>query len=583
MSISRRLTIGFLTVAIIATLIGGIGIAGMLDISKKDAELYEEQTRPLRDMFDIVSDIYEMRLETSLSTTNSHDREKVEQSQKKFNELVDKYYVSYENYRTTIKTEATLKMFDESNQIFKEVFVPVSEEIFALSIEDRWEEASEVQLANAEQIDKMIANYNQCLENRLNNAKLKSESNSTTATTLTIVLIAITVTGLITSIVLGTSISGKVSKPIMRVVEASDKLALGDTDVNINANDLNSSDEIGQLAKAFSHMVDGIREQANIMEIVGNNDFTVNVIPRSEKDVLGQSLKKIVDELGVNFSEIRDSAQQISVGSDQVSSGAQSLSQGTTEQASSIEELSASINEIAVQVKENADNVTVATKYVNETIDVIVESNNEMDNMLTAMNDINNSSNEIAKIIKVIDDIAFQTNILALNAAVEAARAGAAGKGFAVVADEVRNLALKSADAAKQTTSLIENSITTVQHGSDLAKKAASSLEVVATKSNLVGETIEKVLVASNDQAQSIEQVNVGVEQISSVVQTNSATAEESAAASEELSGQADMLRTLISEFKLKKTNQRNNQKNSTFNSNQIGVAKIDLGDSDKY
>ncbi|NLP25785.1 MAG: methyl-accepting chemotaxis protein, partial [Clostridiales bacterium] len=252
-----------------------------------------------------------------------------------------------------------------------------------------------------------------------------------------------------------------------------------------------------------------------------------------------------------------------------------------TEQASSIEELSASINEIAVQVKENADNVNTATKYVNETIDVIVESTNEMNNMLAAMNDINNSSNEIAKIIKVIDDIAFQTNILALNAAVEAARAGTAGKGFAVVADEVRNLALKSADAAKQTTALIENSIATVQHGSSLAEKAAGSLEVVATKSNLVGETIEHVLVASNEQAQSIEQINTGVEQISSVVQTNSATAEESAAASEELSGQADMLKNLVSEFRLK--NSRNRKPSSLASPKHIDFPKIDLGENDKY
>ncbi len=577
MSISRRLTIGFLTVAIIAAIIGGIGIIGMIDINKNDTELYEEQTRPLGDMFDIVFKIYDMRLELRAAVINANDPEVVAQKKENFDALVDSYYVSHDNYRTTIKTEESLKLFDEAHQIFEEVFVPVSAaETFRLASEGKGKEADLSGAATSKDVSTMIANYNQCLENRLNNAKLKSESNDSTATTLTIVLIAITVAGLITSIILGKSISGKISNPIIKVVEAADKLALGDTDINIH---INSNDEIGRLVKAFNNMVEGIKEQANIMEIVGDKNLSVNVIPRSEKDVLGHSIKKIVDDLNKQFSEIQDSAQQISVGSDQVSSGAQSLSQGTTEQASSIEELSASINEIALQVKENADNVTVATKYVNETIDVIVESNNEMNNMLTAMNDINNSSNEIAKIIKVIDDIAFQTNILALNAAVEAARAGAAGKGFAVVADEVRNLALKSADAAKQTTSLIENSITTVQHGSSLAKKAASSLEVVATKSNLVGETIEKVLVASNEQAMSIEQVNTGVEQISSVVQTNSATAEESAAASEELSGQADMLRTLISEFKLKKTNQRN----STFNTNRIGVAKIDLGDSDKY
>jgi len=232
--------------------------------------------------------------------------------------------------------------------------------------------------------------------------------------------------------------------------------------------------------------------------------------------------------------------KRINSGAEQVSGGAQELAQGATEQASSVEELAASSSEVSEKVRDNAENVRIVTGYVTETTKKVNQGTVQMKQTLSSMHDIDTSSNEIGKIIKVIDDNAFQTNILALNAAVEATMAGSAGKGFAVVADEMRNLASKSADAAKQTTSLIESSILSVKGGSKIADLTAKELEKIAAKVQLVGETIQKIKRATSDQAIAIEQITQGVEQVSSVVQTNSA--------------QVDMLSKLVGRFKLKKT-----------------------------
>ena len=369
------------------------------------------------------------------------------------------------------------------------------------------------------------------------------------------VIIGLLVVGATLLIILSIAITKSIIRPLDEVKEVIVAMSKGDLKMPCK---YESPDEVGITADALrssqATLSGIITTLDDTLGRVAAGDFTATLNSRFPGDLenIERSLNHLLKQLNEVMGQLRTAGDQVSSGADQVSSGAQALAQGATEQASSVEELSATIASISVASKQNAQTAIHARDLGNQAGTAIGQCNARMQDMLSAMEDISTSSDRISKIIKSIEDIAFQTNILALNAAVEAARAGgSAGKGFSVVADEVRQLAGKSAAASKDTATLIEQSLKAVERGSTIATETAQSLGEASQLAQGAVESIEEIAAASEQEADSIEQITIGIDQISAVVQTNSATSEESAAASEELSGQAQMMHNLLGRFRL--------------------------------
>lgn len=340
-------------------------------------------------------------------------------------------------------------------------------------------------------------------------------------------------------------------RPLKILSNIAKQLSEGDASANIR---VLTKDEVGELMQAFKTMVENIQDQAKTAEAIAGGDLTVCVKVNSEKDVLGLALSSIVKKNSRVLSEIQDSSGQVVSGSRQISEASSRLSEGASRQAGSLEELSASVAEIRNKIRLSSERAKMARTRADEVRYGAIDGNKHMGDMLKAMDEINISSSNISKVIKAIEDISFQTNILSLNASVEAARAGEYGKGFAVVADEVRGLAARSAEAAKETTDMIQNSIEKAEHGMQIAKSTANAFSKIVDGIEEVAELAEKIAEAASEQASGISQINDEIVQVSSVVQTNSAASEESTAAAAHLYRQAELLKQMVQTFKLERT-----------------------------
>ena len=391
-------------------------------------------------------------------------------------------------------------------------------------------------------------------EESLGAAISAAESASKTARLVVLIVSTIAVA---VSITIAIYIKNAITKPVLFISDIASKIA-EDGDLELSTNESESlrmyssgKDETAQTVANFSKLIDRLKTIDDCLSHIAANDLTASIKPLGNKDAMGLALQSMLITLNEMFSDINASSAQVSTGSKQVAEGAQALAQGATEQASSIQELASSISEIANSTRENATLAIDAAKLAGKIIGSAEKGSQQMDDMMAAVNEINEASNSIGKVIKVIDDIAFQTNILALNAAVEAARAGQHGKGFAVVAEEVRSLAAKSAEAAKDTGSLIESSMEKALLGVRIAAETAESLSEIVSGIRESNQLVDKIAESSEQQSLGIEQINIGVDQVAQVVSQNSATAQQSAAASQQMSSQSAMLQELISQFKL--------------------------------
>lgn len=508
MKIGKKLIMGFVLVALIAGVIGVIGILNINNIDKSYGDLYTNFGIAQGDMGEVSIAYQRIRvnLRDLLLDKGSADRSKYVD---KIKELDKTMQDGLSKFEKTLQTEEAKQDFAKLNALI-EKYAPIQEKVISLALSNQ-EELGLADLresfSTADDINNII---DKLFELKITGGLERADQYSSEARTTIVTMIIIVVIAMILAVILGLFISRIISNPVRKLVGFAEKIADGDLDVNV---DINTKDEVGILASAFKKMANNL------------NDVMTNISTASE---------------------------QVASGSKQVSDSSMALSQGATEQASSIEELTASIEEISAQTKQNADSASQANVLAETAKENAAQGNGRMKEMLKAMEEINESSGNISKIIKVIDEIAFQTNILALNAAVEAARAGQHGKGFAVVAEEVRNLAARSANAAKETTTLIEGSIKKVEGGTKIAIETADALNKIVDGVAKVANIVSDIAVASNEQASGIAQVNQGIMQVSEVVQTNSATSEESAAASEELSSQAELLKEQVSRFKIK-------------------------------
>lgn len=341
-----------------------------------------------------------------------------------------------------------------------------------------------------------------------------------------------------------------IGRPIAELTQVAKKIAGGNPNAVINTR---SNTEIGVLADSFRDMITTIKGQADTLKAIASGDLSISVTPRNEDDVINYAFLDMIDQLNAMLSQINRLTAKVVSESGHIANSAQSLAKGASSQSSAIEQLSASITEISIQTKQNADLAVQSAKLADTMQSDATNSFEQMEQLISAVNDINEASNSVHYVMKVIDEIAFQTSILSLNASVEAARAGEHGKGFAVVSKEIQNLSKKTSDSAKETAELIADTLNKTKMGVKLAGDVHGAMVKVVTNVKESNRIADEIAHSSKEQMIAIEQVNQGINQVAVVVSQNSHVAEESASVSSGMSNQASNLSSLVSRFRTKK------------------------------
>jgi methyl-accepting chemotaxis protein len=556
LKITPKLIVSFLIVAAFSLIIGIVGIVASSIISNSASQMYDEPVIAINAVSVIRGRFNNIRVNLLRLARDSGDAAAVNESYnhiKDYQKDIEDAIATYESTVTDWDSEVAFKDFEKNYESYMSIIEPVktaadtqdSEAVYAI-INQHLDESDTI-VADIED----VAAYNVQIAKDLD----------TTADNVTLIATLIQIAAIIIAVIAAIGIAISTAHQIANPIKQLNKVAIqaGTTgnldfpaeDVALTKSYAAGKDEIAESIGNFAHFMDTIIGYMGELAKVANKDLTVKLKPLSDKDTVANSINKMSSELSALIKTIQNTTVEVNTSTLQLAEASQTMAEGTTEQAASIEELSASIADVAEKTKANS----VMSRQAADISEGIKESaekgNEQMTEMTKAVGEINVASQDISKVIKVIDDIAFQTNILALNAAVEAARAGEAGKGFAVVADEVRNLASKSAAAAKETSALIENSMKKAELGAKIADETAESLSGIVKGVNDATQIFESIASSSEEQNMSIEQINIGISQVSEVIQRNSAITEETAASSEELSAQSRNLSDIIAVFKV--------------------------------
>ncbi|MCL1831373.1 MAG: methyl-accepting chemotaxis protein [Oscillospiraceae bacterium] len=559
LKVSVKLIISFMIVVMMTIGLGVFSLICIKSINSSYNNSYESMAVPMPYMSKILDNMQEMRVcarEYALGALHE-DSERIERARQVADSNKAENEKHLDAYFATIVSDEAKNTFAESRTLYENEYLDFIRQAYSWAKDGDVEKVDEGLIHIAPTMNKIIEGFETCLNMKVESGAQTSEANTKLTETLNLLIIVVLIIVVAVAVFLAFYISNLISKPLIPLTKFMNRagttgnIALLPEDVNTIQTYSTLKDETGVCIAATASFLEHVSFVSAELERVARGDLSSEIKPLSDKDTIGVSLQKTLRNLNDMFSQIQSSTALVTSGSRQISAGAQALAQGSTQQAAAVQELSSSVFEIAQKTKENAEKAAQTAKMSN-TIKINAEKgSNRMDEMIAAVNEINQASQSISKVIKVIDDIAFQTNILALNAAVEAARAGDAGKGFAVVAEEVRNLAAKSAQAAKETGTLIMNSGEKAQLGSRIAHETAESLAEIVSGINESVHYVEEIAQSGEEQSTSIAQVNLGIDQVAQVIQTNSATAEESAAASEELSSLARVLEDLVKNFKL--------------------------------
>jgi methyl-accepting chemotaxis protein len=557
MKIAPRLIVSFLIVTAFTLILGIVSIISSSVLSDQVSAMYDEPVSAINSVMVIRGSFYNLRLNTLKLAVKADDADTVSQCKKAISDSETDIQNAMKNYEATITNmslETAYSKFKENYPKYLDVIDSVTKaaesggSTAALSEFDKNGTVADDVLSNIDD----VASYNLGIASDLDK---KSDS---TALLVILIQIGVIIIAIVLAIFIAVTTANGISKPInyitgiLKAIGKDGRTTFTDEEWAEQKLITSGKDETAECADYLGYVARALNGVAGILTKVSEGDLTIEHKAMSDDDVISKAVIKMLDNLNSMFGDIHEASEQVSLGANQISDASQSLAEGSTEQAATVEELSASISDVAEKTKLNANRASDAAD-LSKTIKTNAEKgNNQMGEMTQAVSEINQASQDISKVIKVIDDIAFQTNILALNAAVEAARAGEAGKGFAVVADEVRNLASKSAAAAKETSTLIENSMKKAELGSAIAAQTATSLSEIVDGINKSTELVTDIANSSEEQSIAISQINDGISQVSEVVQKNSATAEESAASAEELNAQSAMLKGHISQFKLR-------------------------------